>query len=190
MPYNETFPLTSNYLSLDLVNTEIVRRGIRHDLLKGNFADWFQTMLKEGNIVDEQFDKEYVISDGLHALLDLREFLREGFERIVDKGDLDDQWVSHLESLIEKAPFSYKRIKEGSLVPIPVGDSLDAIVSLVAFDALRLYSTGDLQALRRCANPDCVLLFIDKSGRRKWCSMKICGNRMKVSRHNQRNASE
>lgn len=189
MSESEIFPLISNHLSLDLVNTEIVRRGIRHDLLKGNFANWIQTMQKSGNLVDEQFNKECVLSDGLNALLDLRKFLRCGFERIADGRHLDDQWVSHLEYLNEKAPLSFKLIS-GNLVPIPVGTSLNAIVSLVAFDALRLYTTGDLQALRRCANPDCVLLFIDTSGRRKWCSMKICGNRMKVSRHNRRNVNE
>ncbi|HDR6823126.1 TPA: CGNR zinc finger domain-containing protein, partial [Bacillus thuringiensis] len=38
--------------------------------------------------------------------------------------------------------------------------------------------------------PDCVLLFIDKSGKRKWCSMKICGNRKKVAKFQDRKFEE
>ncbi len=54
-----------------------------------------------------------------------------------------------------------------------------------------LWSTGDLLVsrrlakLRRCANDQCLWLFIDdsKSGNRRWCSMSSCGNRAKAHRH-------
>ncbi|KYG30771.1 CGNR zinc finger domain-containing protein [Alkalihalobacillus trypoxylicola] len=183
MSENTIFPVISKHLSLNLVNTEIVKRGIRHDLLKGSFGDWIKNMNHSENIVNEQFNFEDVVAGELDTLFHLREFLRDGFETMIERGNLNEQWSSYLEQLIEKAPLSYKLIS-GSLVPIPVGSSSDAIVSLIAFDALQLYTSGELHTLRRCANPDCVLLFLDTSGRRKWCSMKICGNRMKVSRHN------
>jgi predicted RNA-binding Zn ribbon-like protein len=46
----------------------------------------------------------------------------------------------------------------------------------------------DLTRIRRCANPDCVLLFLDtsKSGRRRWCDMTTCGNRAKAATHYRR----
>ena len=36
-----------------------------------------------------------------------------------------------------------------------------------------------------CENPDCVLWFFDttRNGMRCWCSMAVCGNRMKARRH-------
>jgi predicted RNA-binding Zn ribbon-like protein len=39
--------------------------------------------------------------------------------------------------------------------------------------------------IRPCANPDCVLWFLDVSrpGTRRWCSMAGCGNRDKAARH-------
>jgi predicted RNA-binding Zn ribbon-like protein len=54
-----------------------------------------------------------------------------------------------------------------------------------------LWSAGDLLAgpklekVRRCANPDCLFLFLDDSraGKRRWCSMASCGNRAKAKRH-------
>ncbi len=45
--------------------------------------------------------------------------------------------------------------------------------------------------LRKCANPDCVLHFQDTSrtGRRQWCSMTACGNRLKARRHYARSST-
>jgi predicted RNA-binding Zn ribbon-like protein len=54
-----------------------------------------------------------------------------------------------------------------------------------------LWSASDLLAgpvgaqVSRCANPDCLFLFVDTSraGNRRWCSMSSCGNRAKARRH-------
>ena len=54
-----------------------------------------------------------------------------------------------------------------------------------------LWSTADLMVaagrrrLRRCANEECLWLFLDesKSGTRRWCDMASCGNRAKARRH-------
>jgi predicted RNA-binding Zn ribbon-like protein len=54
-----------------------------------------------------------------------------------------------------------------------------------------IWSAGDLlagqrlQRLRLCANPKCRWLFVDysKSGTRRWCTMRACGNRAKAHRH-------
>lgn len=50
-----------------------------------------------------------------------------------------------------------------------------ALADLLAGDALR--------HVRRCEAHDCTLVFLDitKSHRRRWCSMALCGNRMKVA---------
>ncbi|WP_281261965.1 CGNR zinc finger domain-containing protein [[Actinomadura] parvosata] len=47
------------------------------------------------------------------------------------------------------------------------------------------------ERVRKCANPQCVLWFLDvsKNGSRRWCSMEACGNRAKVGRFHQRNRS-
>ena len=39
-----------------------------------------------------------------------------------------------------------------------------------------------------CASEDCAWLFLDtsKNHTRRWCDMKTCGNRVKVSRHYER----
>jgi len=42
--------------------------------------------------------------------------------------------------------------------------------------------------LRACANEECRLFLLDRSkpGTARWCSMKICGNRLKARRHYER----
>ena len=53
----------------------------------------------------------------------------------------------------------------------------------VAADAIALL--GDparVARLRRCPGRDCGWLFLDTSGRRRWCSMGACGSREKMRR--------
>lgn len=68
-------------------------------------------------------------------------------------------------------------------------DELDAMLWPVAHNAAELLSsTRDLARVRECAGVNCGWLFFDtsKAGRRRWCSMDICGNRAKVERHRAR----
>lgn len=46
-----------------------------------------------------------------------------------------------------------------------------------------LICEADFRLVRSCEAPDCSLSFLDrtKSHRRRWCSMALCGNRMKVA---------
>ncbi len=57
--------------------------------------------------------------------------------------------------------------------------------AVLAWDALRISSPG---RLRPCANDECRLFLIDRSkpNTARWCSMAICGNRMKARRHYRR----
>lgn len=56
------------------------------------------------------------------------------------------------------------------------------LLTAIARSGAELISEGG-GALRKCANPECPLLFYDDSrnGRRRWCSMARCGNRSKVA---------
>jgi predicted RNA-binding Zn ribbon-like protein len=60
-----------------------------------------------------------------------------------------------------------------------------AIRAILTWDALAKNSPG---RLRPCANDECHLFLIDhsKAGTARWCSMAICGNRMKARRHYQK----
>ncbi|HUB42249.1 MAG TPA: CGNR zinc finger domain-containing protein [Streptosporangiaceae bacterium] len=60
-----------------------------------------------------------------------------------------------------------------------------AVRAVLTWAALAKRSPG---RLRPCANADCRLFLIDhsKANTARWCSMAVCGNRMKARRHYQR----
>jgi predicted RNA-binding Zn ribbon-like protein len=49
-----------------------------------------------------------------------------------------------------------------------------------------LLASTDLSTVGRCPGEDCGWLFLDPRGRRRWCTMAVCGNRAKARRHAQR----
>ncbi|AGL15670.1 CGNR zinc finger domain-containing protein [Actinoplanes sp. N902-109] len=61
---------------------------------------------------------------------------------------------------------------------------LDAIVAAVAAGAAR----DDWKRIKLCAAPDCRWAFHDtsRSGRGRWCSMEVCGNRHKTRTYRER----
>ncbi len=63
-----------------------------------------------------------------------------------------------------------------------------ASLSVVARDAIDLFSGPHIGRLHVCAGLDCELLFLDRSpsGRRRWCSMKRCGERVASASYRQR----
>jgi predicted RNA-binding Zn ribbon-like protein len=67
-------------------------------------------------------------------------------------------------------------------------DSAEAILAPVAEAAADLLATADFKLVKRCEEDTCVLWFSDqtKSHHRRWCSMKICGNRQKVAAYRRR----
>ena len=52
-----------------------------------------------------------------------------------------------------------------------------------AVDAVTLLTDHErLARLTRCPGHDCGWLFLDRTGRRRWCSMAACGSREKMRR--------
>jgi predicted RNA-binding Zn ribbon-like protein len=68
------------------------------------------------------------------------------------------------------------------------GDPVDGAIARLSESIARELIQGDTSRLRICENPQCRWVFKDTSrtGKRKWCSMRSCGNRAKVARHRAR----
>lgn len=56
----------------------------------------------------------------------------------------------------------------------------------VADSAASLLTSEDLVTVRICGGPECGWLFLDRTGRRRWCTMTTCGNRAKARRFAER----
>ena len=57
-------------------------------------------------------------------------------------------------------------------------------VSILAREAESLLLSRELKSVKQCARSTCRWLFMDlsKNHTRRWCDMKLCGNRVKASR--------
>jgi predicted RNA-binding Zn ribbon-like protein len=82
---------------------------------------------------------------------------------------------AHGEAAFESRPQRRWNSPESLLQPI--GEALARVVS-----------EEDFTHLKACEGPACTLLFADhtKGHRRRWCSMAVCGNRVKQQAHYQR----
>ena len=69
------------------------------------------------------------------------------------------------------------------------GSGLDRVLWPVAWSAAELLMQGPLERIRECPGQDtCGWLFLDlsKNASRRWCDMRVCGNRAKARRHYER----
>ncbi|WP_352849024.1 CGNR zinc finger domain-containing protein [Mesorhizobium sp. M0199] len=57
------------------------------------------------------------------------------------------------------------------------------MTAFLAFLSIEAFFTLPRARLRVC--PRCGWLFVDisRGGKRRWCNMRVCGNREKVARH-------
>jgi predicted RNA-binding Zn ribbon-like protein len=72
-----------------------------------------------------------------------------------------------------------------------VARDIHSPVWLIAQAANDLLTSPQPLQINRCLNPTCQWLFLDtsKNHTRRWCDMKVCGNRQKARRFNLRRAA-
>lgn len=140
--------------------------------------------------LEERFERAFEVST--EHDLSCAQRLRASISRIaLSVADDEEPTPADIDTVNVAATFSppAPHLKGGTL-PTPT-PSIPAGLSAVARDAVLIF--GDKPGrIRRCGADDCALVFYDTSrpGTRRWCSMRRCGNRAKVSSHRvQRKAS-
>jgi predicted RNA-binding Zn ribbon-like protein len=80
--------------------------------------------------------------------------------------------------------FAEMKMRDGAYIWTwdPRKDVQGAILGPITLSALTLLMEKELSRTRRCAGMECGWLFFDttKNSRRRWCDMRVCGNRAKV----------
>lgn len=66
-----------------------------------------------------------------------------------------------------------------------------AALSVLARDAIDLFTGPQRRRIRECASSQCGLLFVDLSrpGRRRWCSSDACGGKARAAAYRQRRSA-
>lgn len=108
----------------------------------------------------------------------------------------------------EELPASAKELVNARAAEMPIGLSLDGAaeagirvnrvgtvrqgLATLARETVEIVGSADGALLRECARPECTQVYLDRSrgGRREWCAMKTCGNRVKASKFRARHRAE
>jgi predicted RNA-binding Zn ribbon-like protein len=77
---------------------------------------------------------------------------------------------------------------DGYVFEWPESDRLEQLLWPVALSAVELLTSGERDRVKECAADNCNWLFLDMSRNRsrRWCDMKVCGNRAKARRFSAR----
>lgn len=153
---------------LDLLNSTPVVDGVQQDLLETARAgrDWLREHGGTGSVAEWEATRT--------ARAVLQDIVRENAP------------VSRLESVLDGVIQRPSVTGDGVEWTIEVtAPRRPAVRAVLVWDTLRRTSPG---RLRPCGNPECALFLIDhsKPNKARWCSMAVCGNRMKARRHYER----
>jgi predicted RNA-binding Zn ribbon-like protein len=118
------------------------------------------------------------------ALRDLRESLRKQVLRWEDGDDIHPSLIDELNRLMAEHPMRTRLGGHGRKPATQLYFELqspEGLLAPLAHSGAMLFATANRERVRKCNR--CVLHFLDtrKKGTRRWCSMQLCGNRLKVA---------
>ncbi|MGH8800884.1 MAG: CGNR zinc finger domain-containing protein [Casimicrobiaceae bacterium] len=177
------FPLLgSEPLSLDLVNTQVCRSGIVVDLLDTPAAlnAWLRAEARRLGWTGSASAADWrAVRTMRDAIAELFRAQREHVRPMVT--------VVARVSRALSAPGARLRLvwtgREPRLAPLSARSRRSVLLGELAADAVAVLTGPQAGHLRKCANPDCILQFIARNPRRRWCASTLCGNRARVARH-------
>jgi predicted RNA-binding Zn ribbon-like protein len=163
-------PLLGEPLPLDLLNTAWISAGAPQDLLRDEAGT---RLFLDGHDFDAPAD-----AAARRALRDAREAMRTW---LLDRGS---PTARHgLNAVLQRG--SERPVVTAGGVTTEVDAAASWRVPWTCAAALVELVETRGGRIRRCANHECVLWFLDttRPGTRRWCSMAACGNRDKAIRH-------
>ena len=195
-PKSAKFLWLGNSPALDFVNTQLVQAGVVTDLLASgkDFLLWLreadflpaETAAKQSGAVLElavAFARQY------------RAQLRKGLEQLAAPSSVPDSVIAATNELLVADAHAVRILRRGKRFDqeaIWRFREPATFCAPIAYSFADLLSIGDLSRVRRCKNPQCFLFFYDtsKSGTRSWCSLNICGNRLRIEAFRKRHKRE
>lgn len=172
-----------NNAAIDFVNTQIIRRGEKVDLLQEG-ADLARWARQAGRLLDGEPSEE-----NLTEAKNLRRALNDLFSAIRKEASVAQNALKVVNRhLAEHASHEMLRVNDDNdleLIADNTAASVTAMLAELAHEGAELLASPQVLHVKQCHNPDCILLFLDnsRSKKRRWCSMETCGNRAKAARH-------
>jgi len=189
--------LVAGALALDFVNTV----DPRHEPGRREYLDSYQALAAWGRhagIIAAEGETglgEAATADPVEAdrvlrrAIDLREALYEIFVRAASGQEPSAAVMDVLQAELTGALAHIRLAASGSGFGWSweaARPRLDHVLWAVSWSAADLLVQGPLERIRECPGQDnCGWLFVDltRNASRRWCDMRVCGNRAKARRH-------
>ncbi len=195
------FLFVGNHLALDFLNTRLILESEPKEFLS-NAAALERWLIASGIVASPRNRAMLRAWRGsrkreafVKKLIAFRERLRAAIQR-TESGLLPaDTFLAELDVLLQKYPQRTRVRKEGSRVVLDVWFEPrrpEDVWVPIAAAAAELLTKVEPSRIRQCESESCVIHFYDtsKKGSRRWCSMNICGNRLKVAAYQRRRSRD
>ncbi len=184
-----------NWLAIDFVNTDLVIGRESVDLLATteDLLDWVEAAGYAA--VKGVAEPRVALSSALREAKAYRALLRTSLIAMAAGTPLPPELLPYTNAYL-KRPENIEKIVEHEGGFRFTNDlqftTQQALMIPVARSMAKLLAEGDLSRLRKCKNSKCVLYFYDitKNGTRTWCSLDLCGNKVRMAASRQRRLSE
>lgn len=188
--WRDGFLFLGNHVALDFLNTRPVQNGEAVELLPDFDAllRWFQTAdllsSREAASLRQQWGKSARAQKLVETMRELREGLRKEVFAIEHSGTVHRSALDELNHLMKEHPMLTRLKTSGGRSTTELWFDPrrpEDLFAPLAYGAATLFANVDPSRVRKCGQ--CVLHFYDtsKKGTRRWCSMQLCGNRLKVA---------
>lgn len=195
-PEAAEFELTAGAICLDFCNT-VERRDLpgETDLLAGygSLVDWagqagLLTDAEAGALRRTATAHPRRAARVLRRAVELREAIFRLFTAAAGCSDPDPADLERFNGSVRRAAghLEIRGTPEGPRWGWRLeADDLERVLWPVAWSAAELLTSDDLERVRECDASTCRWVFLDcsRNRSRRWCDMKVCGNRSKARRH-------
>jgi predicted RNA-binding Zn ribbon-like protein len=190
--------LVADHVALDVLNSRCSPWGEE--------IDWWDSgsgligWMRAANLIDSEWSERISIEQSI-AQLDLMaeraRALRETFrdlvvERVTEQRPASAASLRVLNRHLSKgARYPQLVLSDEGLLELEWRANRrgpDQLLSLLAQPMAELLASPKFANVKNCEWPPCTLWFLDvsKNGKRRWCTMSVCGNRAKAAAHRAR----
>lgn len=172
---------------INLVNTTYISNKQVADILLDP-SRTFQWM-EENNLLRESdalaLENEELLVPLIDELRSLRHFCKVILSDLKQQGKLSLNTTEQLTRLIQQIKVNLTIVsKHEKLKLVSEGiTARDHVLYNIVYSIINTLESVSIDRIRECEHEECIFYFVDtsKSGKRRWCSMELCGNRQKAA---------
>jgi predicted RNA-binding Zn ribbon-like protein len=189
-----------NRLALDFLNTSLVSNGETIELLTNAaaVARWMAhadlLTEKEAKKLEQAWEHSPRASKAVLAVRRFRDRLRQAVFAFEAGSGVSADFIDELNSLLRNHPV-YREVKADGNGGYTQTQSFepqlpDDLLGPLAEETMMLLAGVTAERVRKCEGCPVHFLDVSKKGSRRWCSMSLCGNKVKVAAYQRRQREE